>query len=150
MKKIYTILLLAALCFGNMQADELGPLYDGTNQYGSNIPLEGNSADYYQRVQVIYPKADLAAMAGKSITKMTFYVSSKASKVWGSHAVIRLVETSADSFTSTSFLEEGNDAVKGQWTVVYDGTGLDATGSTMVVAFSTPFEYSFDVNFSSL
>ncbi len=146
MKKIYSILLLAALCFGNMQADELGPLYDGTNQYGSNIPLEGNSADYYQRVQVIYPKADLAAMAGKSITKMTFYVSSKASKVWGSHAVIRLVETSADSFTSTSFLEEGNDAVKGQWTVVYDGTGLDATGSTMVVAFSTPFEYSGDNN----
>ena len=46
MKKIYSILLLAALCLGGtMQADELGPLYDGTNSSGSSIPVEGNNID---------------------------------------------------------------------------------------------------------
>ena len=142
MKKIYSLLLLAValacLPFG-VKAETLGPLYDGTNKYGANIPLEGNSADYFQRVQVIYPKSDLAAMKGKNITKMTFYLTSSASKVWGTHAVIRLAETDDDSFTTTSYKD-------GEWTVVYDGNALDATGSTMEVVFATPFYFSGEKN----
>ena len=75
MKKLYSILLLAALCLGGtMQADELGPLYDGTNKYGEYVPLEGGYADACQRVQVIYPKADLEVMAGKQADVLLFRV----------------------------------------------------------------------------
>lgn len=142
MKKIFTLLVVAfALCLPStmLRADELGPLYDGTNQYGSSIPVEGNQIDRYQRVQVLYPKADLADLAGKSITKMTFYVSSKANKAWNAPIQIRLAET-ADAYFETSTYKEA------EWTVVYEGTDLTATGDLMEVAFSTSFEYSGDKN----
>ena len=142
MKKILTLLAVVfAMCVQApvLRADELGPLYDGTNKYGSSVPLEGNNADRFQRVQVIYPKADLAALAGKTITKMTFYVATKATKAWKAPIRIRLAET-ADSYFETSTYKDAD------WTVVYEGDDLAATGDVMEVAFSTPFEYSGDKN----
>lgn len=138
MKRFYTLLAVVfAMCAQApvLRADELGPLYDGTNTYGSSIPVEGNQIDRFQRVQVIYPKADLAALAGKNITKMTFYVKSKASKAWNAPIQIRLAETADDYFATSAY----KDA---EWTVVYEGTDLTATGDVMEVTFSTPFEYS--------
>ncbi len=141
MKKIYSILLLAALCFcGNMQADELGPLYDGTNSAGSSIPVEGNNIDRYQKVQLIYPKGDLASLAGNDITKMTFYLKTKAAKDWNAPIQIRLAETDAAQFTSTSYLTSDS------WTVVYTGTSLSAKGDVMEVTFDNPFSYSGEKN----
>jgi len=139
-KKIYSILLLAALCFGNMQADELGPLYDGTNTYGEYVPLEGNYADQYQRVQVIYPKADLQAMAGKSITKMTFYLKTKAAAAWGATIEVALAETSQNNF------DADNTYISAEFTTVYSGTDLSGTGDLMEVSFSQGFNYSGDNN----
>lgn len=141
MKKFFTLLMAFALCLpaAMLRADELGPLYDGTNQYGSSIPVEGNQIDRYQRVQVLYPKADLAALAGKNITKMTFYVTNKASKAWNAPIQIRLAET-ADAYFETSTYKDAT------WTVVYEGTNLTATGDVMEVTFSTPFEYSGNNN----
>ena len=141
MKKIYSILLLAALCLcGNMRADELGPLYDGTNTAGSSIPVEGNNIDRYQKVQLIYPKGDLASLAGNDITKMTFYLKTKAAKDWNAPIQIRLVETDAAQFTSTSYLTSDS------WTVVYTGTSLSAKGDVMEVTFDNPFSYSGEKN----
>ncbi len=141
MKKIFSILLLAALCFcGNMQADELGPLYDGTHTtYAGYIPLEGGNADRYQHEQIIYPKADLTSLAGKKITALTFYLSTKAAAAWNSTFEIRLGETSTNSFASTTWLEPE------KFELVYTGT-LDGTGDVMVVTFDAPFEYSGDDN----
>ena len=142
MRKLFTLFVGAfALCMpaSMLRADELGPLYDGTNQYGSSIPVEGNQIDRYQRVQVLYPKADLAPLAGKNITKMTFYVTNKASKAWNAPIRIRLAET-ADAYFETSTYKDAT------WTVVYEGTNLNATGDLMEVTFSTPFEYSGNNN----
>ena len=141
MKKTYSILLLAALCFcGNMQAETLGPLYDGTNTYGEYVPLEGNYAYQYQRVQVIYPKADLQAMAGKSITKMTFYLKTKAAAAWGATIEIALAETSQNNF------DAANTYIDAEFTTVYSGTDLSGTGDVMEVSFSQGFNYSGDNN----
>lgn len=143
MKKIITLIAVAfALCMPAtmLRADELGPLYDGTNTYGEYVPVDGNNIDRLQRVQVVYPKADLASMAGKSITKMTFYVTNKASKAWNAPIKIRLAEIDADQIASTSYLDASD------WTVVYEGTDLNATGDVMEVAFATPFVYSGDKN----
>lgn len=142
MRKLFTLFVGAfALCMpaSMIRADELGPLYNGTNQYGSSIPVEGNQIDRYQRVQVLYPKADLAPLAGKNITKMTFYVTNKASKAWNAPIQIRLAETADDYFETSTY----KDAT---WTVVYEGTDLTATGDLMEVTFSTPFEYSGNNN----
>ena len=141
MKKIFSILLLAAVCFcGNMQAETLGPLYDGTNSAGSSIPVEGNNIDRYQKVQLIYPKADLAALAENNITKMTFYLKTKATKDWNAPIQIRLAETDADQFTTTSYLTSDS------WTVVYTGTTLTAKGDQMEVTFDNSFAYSGEKN----
>ena len=145
MKKRFTFILTltALLCLGtgNVWGETLGPLYDGTNSYGSYVPLEGNNADRFQRVQVIYPKADLAAMKGKQITKMTFYIKTNASKDWNAPIQIRLAETSDDYFSTSSYKS-------GDWTVVYEGTSLSAkSGTTMEVVFNgDPFVYSGDKN----
>ena len=143
MRKFYSFVLIltAALCsFSNSAWGEtLGPLYDGTNTYGSYVPLDGNNADRFQRVQVIYPKGDLSAMKGKQITKMTFYVSTLASKAWNAPIQVRLAETTDEYFSTSSYKS-------GEWTTVYDGTTLTATGSTMEITFTTPFEYSGDKN----
>lgn len=141
MKKIYSILLLAALCLcGNMRADELGPLYDGTNAKGEYVPLEGGYADAYQRVQVIYPKADLEAMAGKQITKMTFYIKTKAAAAWGATIEVALAETSQNNF------DAANTYIDAEFTTVYSGTDLSGTGDVMEVLFSQGFDYSGDNN----
>ena len=142
MKKFFTLLVVTfAMCVQApmLRADELGPLYDGTNSYGSSIPVEGNQIDRFQRVQVLYPKADLAAMAGKSITKMTFYLYTKANKAWNAPIQIRLAETADASFETSAY----KDA---DWTVVYEGTDLVATGDVMEVNFSAPFDYSGEKN----
>lgn len=138
MKKIFTLLvLIIAMCMqpSMLRADELGPLYDGTNQYGSYIPVDGNNIDRFQRVQVLYPKADISALSGKSITKMTFYVATKAAKAWNAPLQIRLAEVEDNYFSSSTY----KDA---DWTVVYEGKDLSATGDLMEVTFSAPFEYS--------
>ena len=140
MKKILSIFLLIALALGGtVKAETLGPLYDGTNSSGSYIPVEGNNVDRVQKVQVLYPKADLATLAGKNITKMTFYVKTKASKAWNAPMQIRLAEVDDAQFTSTSYLS-------GEWTTVYTGTGLKANVDEMEVVFETPFAYSGDKN----
>ena len=142
MRRLYTLFILTfVMCMqaSMLRADELGPLYEGTNTYGSSIPVEGNQIDRFQRVQVLYPKADLATLAGKSVTKMTFYVKTKASKAWNAPIQIRLAET-ADAYFATSTYKDA------EWTVVYEGTDLTATGDVMEVTFSTPFEYSGENN----
>lgn len=122
-----------------LRADELGPLYDGTNTYGSYVPLEGGNADRFQHVQVIYPKNDLANLAGKNITALTFYLATKAVAAWNSTFEIRLAETTDEYFGSTTWLEP--DGI----TLVYTGA-LDGTGATMVITFDQPFPYSGEKN----
>ena len=78
-------------------------------------------------------------MAGKKITKLTFYLSTKAAAAWNSTFEIRLGETSTNSFASTTWLEPE------KLELVYTGT-LDGTGDVMVVTFDNPFEYSGDDN----
>lgn len=139
MKKIYSVLLLAValVCMPFwVNAETLGPLYDGTNTYGEYVPLEGNYADYYQRVQVLYPATDLSAMAGKSITKMTFYLRTKATKAWNAGFEIALAETEAANLdASSTFLSE-------TFTTVYSGSDLNGMGDVLEITFSEPFVYS--------
>ena len=140
-KTIFMALVLALVCStGIVRADELGPLYDGTNSSGEYVPLQGGYIDRCQRVQVIYPKGDLAAMAGKSITKMTFYIKTKATKDWNAGIEIALAETDDSNFDS------GNVFKDADFTTVYSGSDLNGRGDVMEVAFSKPFAFSGSKN----
>jgi hypothetical protein len=136
-KSLFMALVLTLVCStGIIRADELGPLYDGNNSSGEYVPLQGGFVDRCQRVQVIYPKGDLAAIAGKSITKMTFYVKTKAAAAWNAGIEIALAETDESNFDAANVFKDAD------FTTVYNGTDLNALGDEMEVVFSKPFEFS--------
>jgi len=112
---------------------------NGTITY-DRVPVYGYYVDNYQHSQVIYSQSDLVS-AGLpypcTITKLTYYLSSPAVASWGNAIFkVTLGATTATAMPSTpnSYLALSNP-VK-----VYSGS-LDATSSTMVVEFTTPFVY---------
>lgn len=108
---------------------------DGTATSGI-VPIYANGADQYNRYQMIYTSEDLAALAGKSINSMTFYLSSPAADSWGNaNFVVKLVEVNNTTFSNTTFIN--TDDVD----TLYNGS-LDGTQSTMTVNFTTPFQYN--------
>ena len=111
------------------------------DQTGTNttIPVEGVWVDAYQHTQTIYPSNMLTDMQGGQITKLTYYLQSSASDSWGNAKFkVTLGTTTTTEFTSGtgSYLTLTNP------TVVYDNGVLDATGSTMVINFTTPYTYT--------
>jgi len=100
----------------------------GTNSY---VPCYGFYADAYLKCEMVYPAEELAAMAGASISSITFYASTPATDPWtGTWQVF--VNEVADATIST---------FAGPGTVVYEGT-LDATAETMTINFDTPYTYN--------
>lgn len=127
-------LLVTLLCFAGLQvkADELTVAENATGS-SSYVPAYGLYADTQgARAQCLYPADSLSDMAGGTITKLTFYLSSAASEAWTGTFQLSLKETDA---TSLSALDE-TDLI-----TVYTG-GMDASGSTLEVEFSDAFTYS--------
>ena len=110
---------------------------DGTTT-NSYVPVYGNYAENYNKDEFIIPATTegMAGMAGGTISKMTFYLSSPASDLWGA-ALYRVFmkEVNESSFASTSYY--GTDGA----TIVYEGA-LDGTQSTMTIEFTTDYEYN--------
>ena len=103
-----------------------------TNQY---IPIYGYYCDaLLQHNQFIIPAAQLADMNGSSISAMKFYISAPASGAWGITWTVKLMET-----TSTT-IPIGLIGVTSA-TTVYTGI-CNGTGTTMDVAFTTPYSYN--------
>ena len=99
MKKIYSFILAAVLCCtSNVWAGEL-TVADGNNA-SSDVPFSGQFGYSYQRNQIIYPQSELAAMAGKDIIRLTFYVKSQAPSALGVTVQIGLAE-------ATKFFRDG-------------------------------------------
>ncbi len=99
-----------------------------TNEY---VPIYGYYGDAYLRADFVYPTSMIGAMAGGSITQMTFY-SEDASVSLSSNFKVYLTEVSSatlSSFTSATGL-----------TQVYNGT-VTISGSQMTVTFATPYVY---------
>ncbi len=137
-KKLYLFLTLltAFLWLGS------GTMWGETSTVGSNesgssfTPVWGSKANYYVFNQMIYKSTELSFLSGKQITSLTFYMRSMGSStvVW-TNMQVRLKKVSKTSFSSKTDWVDISDA-----TLVYSGS-LDATGSTMVINFSSPFVY---------
>lgn len=150
MKKVLRFLTLAVLLaapwggyFNQVQAQTL-TVHDGTgnNQY---VPFDGYNADAAQHNQMIYPATELAAMDGKSITQMVFYIDESASN--GSYTAatrlgtwtVSLGETAEttlsglDNSTSLTQVYQGNfDCSTGTLTLVFDDGYVYHGGNLLV------------------
>ncbi len=128
-------LLVVMLCSVGirLQASDL-TVADGTATsnylpvYGMYVDTEGSHQ------QCLYPAALLSEMAGGSISQMTFYLSSPATAAWTGAVIQVSLGESSETSLSSSFITDG-------LTAVYTGS-LDATQSTMVVAFDNAFDYA--------
>ena len=89
--------------------------------------MDGWRVSEYQKSEFVIPAAQLEAMDGGTISKMTFYMQTPADKVWPGNFQVFLKEvnsTTIDDFSGTS-----------EATIVYIGP-LDATGSTLTITFN--------------
>lgn len=136
MKKIYSILLLAALCFcGNMQAEE-SVLKIGTNDSQSAYaPVYVTWADAYYCSQILYSASELSAMNGSKITKLAFFLRAVNTNGDYSSVQIRFLEVDYDAFADASYVAI-DDA-----TLVYEGSLPAGNKTTLEVELSAPFEY---------
>ena len=115
-------------------ADEL-TVYDGAGS-STYYPVHGNYADTSGSLsEFIMPATALSTMNGTTISKMRFYISSVAAAKWASTFTVYMKEIQETSYDSSSAI--GDEGA----TVVYVG-GLDGTGSTMDVDFTTNYEYN--------
>lgn len=135
MKKIFTLMAVAALAFA-AQAAEL-TVADGTdiNQY---IPFRSTYFNYPPYFgQVIYPADQLTQLQGKDITGLTFYIANENGNVMnGGELSFRLgvVDESEFSTISPFRIPESNLTLVG-------AQPMTPGGPEIVVNFETPFAY---------
>ena len=107
-------------------------VYDGdaTNEY---VPIYGWYADAYNKMEMIMPADVLSEMEGGTITKMTWYLPTPATDVWGGNFQVYLMEVDA-SAPSGTFTDLSSA------TLVFESP-LDGTGETLEIAFESDFTY---------
>lgn len=133
MQKFLRTLMLAVLMLPfASQAQETLTVNDGTNT-NNYVPFYGLYADTYGAAsEVVFPSEQLAEMAGSSISSMTFYLGTPASAAWTGTFQVYLSEIAENTLSGIT----GPTSA----TVVYTGL-VDATGSTLTITFTTPYEY---------
>ena len=104
-----------------------------SNQF---IPVYGYYAENYNKCEFVMPADELAAMNGKVIRNMKFYLKQKAEASWGNARFrIFMKEVDFTSFGDNPVFSGTDDA-----TIVYEGE-LDGTKDVMNIFFSTPYLY---------
>ena len=120
-----------------MQCFETETVYEGTTT-SYYVPAYIAYFDAYTRSQFVIPAADLADMAGSSISSMTFYTtSSNVPYVTTCSADVYLKEV---NYTTINAFES-----KASADIVYSGTfSIVSTdsGGEMTIHFSTPYTYN--------
>jgi len=133
LKKTAMVLAVAASAMVGLtaNADDL-TMYDATASSG-NVPIFGRFSDKYLKCEYVMPASELAAMSGKSILAMTWYLQSSASAAWTGTFQVFMKEVEQSTISEY----EGSTSA----TVVYEGV-LDGTASLLHVTFSTPYDYN--------
>ena len=109
--------------------------YNNTSEF---TPVYGYYAETYQKNELIMPAGELAAMNGKAITAMKFYIAEKANGSWGKARYrVFMKEVGFTTFEEPNNTYQGTEGA----TIVYDGA-LDGTQSIMTVRFTTPYYYN--------
>ncbi len=100
------------------------------------IPVYGYYAEDFNKCEFVMPADELAAMNGKVIRNMKFYLKTKAEASWGKARFrVFMKEVDFTAFGSSPVFSGTDDA-----TIVYEGE-LDGTKDVMNIFFSTPYLY---------
>ena len=128
-------LVLVFLCGTMMQtnATEL-VVADGTAT-NSRFPINGYWGDAVCHHQMIYPASMLQEMAGGTISNIVFHVASPASI-----ELTAIYKVSVAIVSEAAFASKDN-FISAELTQVYEGK-LDASKTTVEVAFNAPFAYA--------
>ena len=104
-----------------------------SNEY---VPVYGYYAENFNKSEFVMPADELAAMNGKVIRNMKFYLQQKAEASWGNARFrIFMKEVDFTAFGGSPVFSGTDDA-----TIVYEGE-LDGTKDVMNIPFSTPYLY---------
>lgn len=127
-------LLMAVGGSSPARADEM-TVNDGTGT-SNYVPIYGYYLDTQNTTsEFIIPADRLEDLEGGTISQMTFYLSTPATKAWEDVVFeVYLKEVTATTYASATANTEGTN------TVVYSGS-LDGSKSTMVVPFSSNYVY---------
>lgn len=116
------------------------PVYEVTVADGTStsnyFPIYAYYWDDYFHTQTIYNKADLANLAGKEITSLTYYPQSNISLQLNGEATVSIATTTLDYFSGNqNFIET---TAVGKWAPNADGS--------WTINFDTPFAYDGESN----
>lgn len=111
-------------------------VYDGT-KISDYVPVYGTWTDGYQKTEFVIPSEELAAMSGKVINTMKFYLKSCASSSWTGTFKVFLKEVDFTTYAETDPAFSGMEDAS----IVYEGK-LDGTKPVMTVSFNAPFIYN--------
>lgn len=134
--KIIITMMLLLSAVGWARAQEELTVYDNTGT-NSRIPAYIFYWDNFTRSQTVMPAADLADMAGGTITAMTFYTTN-------SNIPYTSVSTADVYLMEVDYTEISAFEPKVNGTIVYQGPVdivSDGSGGKLTIEFSTPFYY---------
>ena len=141
MKKIFSLIIAAALFCANMSADQAVTVNPGGNATQAHFPVYGDNADSKgQKVQAIYLADQLKGItAGSDIKALTFY-SAKQTQSWGkAEFKVSLAKTDYTYFPNAAG-EYATVSDGSTLTEVYEGT-LSVADGELTVQFTTPYAY---------
>lgn len=138
MKKIYLLFTAVLVAMGSYA--NVATVANGTSTQDF-APVWGGWAHMYLHSQSIYSE-DLLGELNKdaSISALTFYIASPASKSWTCNFQVGLAIITEDAISNSGSYYTPYAFNQATLTTVYSGS-LDGTGSTMTITFSSPFEY---------
>ncbi len=134
MKKFLLLVAAVVACALGMAAQQTLTVHDGdaTNGYA---PIHGYWCDNYLKCEFVMPADELAAMNGKEIQQLTWYLNeAPTGNGWGD-GIFQIFMKEVDATTLSAFT--GTEGA----TVVYEGT-LDPLGKEeLAIEFTTPYSY---------
>lgn len=102
--RLLKAVFLTAVSFSTISASSASLTVADGNDVSNELPVFAYWMDRAQHFQLIYPEEELVDMTGKSITKMTFYISS-VSKDWTNpDIVVSFGRSESEGFGSAQYL----------------------------------------------
>ena len=135
MKKFLLLVAAVVACVLGMAAQQTLTVHDGANT-SNTVPIYGYWCDSYLKCEFVMPADELAAMNGKEIQQLTWYLNeAPTGNGWGNgtfQIFMKEVEgTTLSAFTGT----EGAS-------VVYEGTLDVVDKQELAIEFTEPYTYS--------
>ena len=141
-KTLLFFLIITLGTTGAMKAQETLTVYESTTTSRHQVPMFVSYFNNYTKAQTVFPASDLTAMAGRTITAITFYTTgTNIPYTTVSSAVIYLKEVPKATITvDDGFYDKSTATIvcTGYYEFVSDGNGE----GMVTITFDTPYPYN--------